>query len=178
MINIRENTTIFTPHLVIFVTVTRRPRVCAYLGHSACALTTVRWCSASIIHLSGVTWHPLAHVCHHRMMTLILDKLFIVWGDFSDTNQLRQNRSGGMNVTYVIAETFHACSGFTVVTDDCHANSILVTHVTVYCKWYKRTLVIWVNDVISACTVGVFPYHRTRSYFNWNVDFNFGFCCC
>ena len=37
----------------------------------------------------------------------------------------------------------------TVVTDDCHANSILVGHVAVHCKWLQSSLAIWINRVIA-----------------------------
>lgn len=111
-----------------------------------------KWCSAPIIHLSGVTWYPPAYACHERIMTLTLDKLFTVWGDFSETCQLRQTCSGVMNVPYVIVSTFHACSSFSVVTDGCHANPIFVTHVTINCKWCQSFCAIWINDISSIYT--------------------------
>jgi len=44
----------------------------------------------------------------------------------------------------------HVRSALTVVTDDCHANSIFGTHVTVNGEWCQASRAIRINFVISA----------------------------
>ena len=55
-----------------------------------------------------------------------------------------------MNVANVASTLFisvHMHSGFTVVTDDCHANSIFVRHVTKDSEGFEASLAIRVDDV-------------------------------
>ena len=152
---------------------------------SPCTLTINRY-SASVRHLSRITWHPpsvwtaIITVKQNRVITLILNKLFAVWRDSGETGQLRQTRSYVMNVSWITAWrviSIHMWSAFTVVTYYCHANSTLISHVTEDCKWCLASLAIWINDVISAYTAEVLSYHRTGGSNNWRVDFNFCFDC-
>ena len=46
--------------------------------------------------------------------------------------------------------TSHQCPVFTVVTDDCHANTILVGRVTVNCKWRQSLLTVRVDYMSTA----------------------------
>ena len=159
---VSEETAVFTPYIVILITVTTISWVCTWVGHPACALTTTRWCSTPVRHLTRITWHPPG-ICsvpskHHWVMTLVLDKLLTVGGDAGETRQLRETSSCVMNITWVTTpgfKTIYVRSAFTVVTDHCHANSIFITHVTVYSKWCQAPRAIWINDVISTYTTAV-----------------------
>ena len=57
----------------------------------------------------------------------------------------------------------HVCSAFTVVTDDCHANSFFVIHIAVNSERCHASRAIWVNDEISAYTADVLSDLRTGS---------------
>ena len=103
-----EQTAVFTPYIVILITITWITGVCTGVGHPACALTTSRWCSTPGRHFSGVSWHPpclFNSFPSYQLwpITLILDKLFTLWGDTSETRQLRQTLSGVMNVSWITA---------------------------------------------------------------------------
>ena len=158
-----EETAVFTPYIVILITVTDITGFCTWVGHSACALTTARWCSTPVCHLSGITWHPpsISAVSEHlRFITVILYKLLTVRGDSGEIGQLRQTRSIVINDTWVatrVFKSFHMSPVLTVVTDDSHANSILVSHVTVHWEWCQISFAIWINVVISTfcCRVSV-----------------------
>ena len=167
---VSEETAVFTPYIVILITVTTITWVCTWVGHPACALTTTRWCSTPVRHLTRVTWHPPSKSSPHRpwMITLVLDKLLTVWWDSGETCQLRETRSCVMNVTWVTTsrtKSVHVRSAFTVVTDDCNANSIFVTHVAVNSEWCQASRAIWINFVISAYA-DVFPSCRTGIRYN------------
>ena len=115
--SVSEETAVFTPYLVILVTVTSITGACTRVGHPACALTTARWCSAPVRHLSCIAWYPpsksLVVVNEDRTMTLIFDKLLTVRGDSGETRQLRQTRSRIVNVTWVASlwiASIHQCS--------------------------------------------------------------------
>ena len=140
MILMRENTTNLTPHSH-FCYSYKEAGSLRMIGHSACALTTARWCSAPIIHPDGVTWHP-GRVWHPRIMTLILDKLFTVCGDFSETFQLRQTCSGVMNVLYVICHLSQAT--FFLHRDD------VVRKYLLHYYWYQqeRNLLVDIYTVL------------------------------
>ena len=87
-------------------------------------------------------------------MAFVLDKLLTVRGDSGEARQLRQTGSCVLNVTGVTAAiviSLHVRSAFTVVTDYCHANSILVTHVAEYCKRLQTSLAIRVDGVATVC---------------------------
>ena len=89
-----------------------------------------------------------------------------------------------MNVTWVAAsisptETVtHLCSALTVVTDDCHTNTTLVSHIAKYSKGCRASLTIWINDVISAYTADLLSNYITGSNCNRRIYFDFGFYFC
>ena len=153
---VSEKTAVFTPNFVILITVTTTTGVSTWVVHPACALSTARWCPTPVRHLSWITWHPprvwiWTEKPQIRTITLIFDKLLAVWGDCGETRQLRQTHSCIVNVACVTTCLFvpiHQCSVFAVVTDDCHANSILVIHVTGDAKRRQASFTTWVNDVI------------------------------
>ena len=119
---VSEKTAVFTPNIVIRITITATTGVCTWVVHSACALTTARWCPAPVSHLSRITWHPpsisaLSEL--HGVITFILDKLLAVWRDPGETSQLRYTRTSVVNVTRVVPRgliSYHKCSVLTVVT--------------------------------------------------------------
>ena len=119
---VSEKTAVFTPNIVIRITITATTGVCTRVVHSACALTTARWCPAPVSHLGRITWHPpsisaLSEL--HGVITLILDKLLAVWRDAGETSQLRYTRASVVNVTWVVPIgliSYHKCSVLTVVT--------------------------------------------------------------
>ena len=111
---VSQQTAVFTPYTIIFITVTTIPGVCAWVGHPACSLTSDR-CSIPVRHLNRITWYPpsvrtnaIISIKQNRVITLIFNKLFTVWRDSGETRQLRQTCSCVMNVTWVI--TFTAIS--------------------------------------------------------------------
>ena len=55
------------------------------------------------------------------------------------------------NITPTVLMAFHTRSRLTVVTDDCHANSILVSHVTKYSERSVASLFIGINDIRATC---------------------------
>ena len=167
---VSEETAVFTPYKVICITVTSRTWVCTWIGHPACALTTARRCSAPVHHLSRITWHPpgKSSIKHSWTKTFILHELFTVRGDSSKTRQLRETCSCVMYVTWVTTlgfKTNNQRSVFTVVTYHCHANSIFITHVTVYSEWCQAFRAIRINDVISTYTTAVCSDLRTGSVY-------------
>ena len=93
---ISQQTAVFTPYIVILITVTTKPGVCAWAGHSTRALTIDR-CSAPVRHFSRITWHPPSVwtfiVKQNCFQTLIFDELFTVWRNSGETGQLRQTWS-------------------------------------------------------------------------------------
>ena len=147
-----EETAVLSPYLVIPVTVTGT----AGVSHTACALTTTGCCPSPVRHLLRITWHPPSVWTvkpQTGVITLVLYKLFTVRRDSGQTHQLRQTCSCVMNVTYVTTSVFksiHNSSALTVVTDNCHANTLFVSHVTVRCEWCQTSLAIWINHVVSA----------------------------
>ena len=175
---VSEETAVLTPNWVILITVTAILGVCTRVVHPACALTTAKWCSTPVRHLSRITWHPPSITAseYHWTMTLVLDKLLAMWGGADETRQLRQTRSCVVNVTCVAsllsitAAVTNPCSALTVVTDNSNTNTILVSHVTVHRKWCQTTHAIWINDVISAfCCRGEFLY-RTAWNSTWKEN--------
>ena len=182
---VSQQTAVFTPYIVILITVTTKSGDCAWVGHPACALTIDR-CSTPVRHLSRITWHPpsvwttIITEKQNRVITLILNKLYTMWRYSGKTRQLRHTRSCVMNVTWVTTSTaisIHMYSAFTVVTYNCHANSTLISDVTENCEWSLFSFAIWINDVISANNADVLSYHRTGGSNNWRVDSDFGFYC-
>ena len=158
-----EETAVFTPYIIILITVTGAFRVCTRVVHPACALTTARWCSTPVRHLIGITWHPpsISAIPEHlRFITAILYKLLTVCGDSGEIGQLRQTRSIVINDTWLatrVFKSFHMSPVLTVVTDDSHANSIRVSHVTVHWEWCQISFATWINVVVSTfcCRVSV-----------------------
>ena len=165
---VSQETAVFTPYLVIRITVTAFS-CCAWVVHPACALTTSRRRSTPICHLRRITRHPPSVWTvkpETWVVALVLDELFTVWRDTGETGQLRQTRSFVMNVTFVTAFIFissHICPALTVVTDDCHANTLLICHVTVHYEWCQSSIAIWVNLIVFADTANVFLDLRTGS---------------
>ena len=165
---VSEETAVLTPYLVILITVTIIS-TSTWVGHSACALTTARWCSTPVRHLTSITWHPPGKSSPQEIWprTLVLDKLLTVCGDSGETRQLRKTRSCVMNVTWVTTSRItsnNVRSAFTVVTDHRHANSIFVTHITVNSQRCQAFCAIWINDVISTYIAEVFPDHGTGTF--------------
>ena len=170
---VSQNTAVFTPYTVILITVTAKTGVCTRVGHPACALTISR-CSSLVRHLCRVTWYPPSKSAvyeYPRMVTLVLDKLFTVCGNYGETGQLRQASSSVVNCTWVTPSSFaslHVPPALTVMTDDCHANTLLASHVTVHCEWCQSSLAIWINHIVSA-TADVVPDFRAGSWFWLNT---------
>ena len=100
---VSQETAVFTPYTVIFITVTAKTGACTWVGHPACALTTAWWRSTPVRHLCGITGHPPSTFPaeYHWIITLVLNKLLTLWRDSGKTCQLRQTRSCVMNVTRV-----------------------------------------------------------------------------
>ncbi len=163
---VSEETAVFTPYIIILITVTSMTTY-TRVGHPTCALTTARWCPAPVRHLTRITWHPEAiSATNNWTITFILNELFTIWVDSGETRQLRQTRSCVMDVTWVTTISFtslHESSAFTVVTNHCHANATLATHVAVNGKWCQASRAIWINDVISAYITAVCSDRRTGS---------------
>ena len=144
---ISKEAAVFTPFSIINVTIIFKPlflilsALFTWFIHAACAFVTARQCSTPVSHFLWVPRYPpskpsfstIPGLQQPEVNTFILDKLLTVWGDFSETHQLRQICSYVMNVTWVAPTFFaaiHHCCVLAVVTDDCHANSIRVNHVT------------------------------------------------
>ena len=98
------------------------------------------------------------------MVTLVLDELLTVAGHSRQTCQLSQTRPSVRHVTRVRTcwiTTFHQSSGFTVVTDDCHTHTGLVSHVTKHIEWSLASYTVRVDDVISVCQKGMSAFQVT-----------------
>ena len=141
MLFISEKTAVFSPHIVIPVTVTSGACSRAWIIHPACAnLSSIsRWCSSPVIHSIAIAWHPPSECFvslnfkQYGGMTLILDELFTVWGNSGEIRELGKTCSCVINIMGVTTLRFasvHQRSAFAVVTYEGHANSILVSHVT------------------------------------------------
>lgn len=139
---ISKEATVLTPLSIIIVTITFYLALFTWVIHAACAAVFARQCSAPVGHLTWVTGYPpskrifpiiFAIKPQPGVKAFILNKLFTVWGDLGETRQLRQICSHVMNVTWVAPRIFAAIHKFSVlaiVTDDCHANAVLVSHIT------------------------------------------------
>ena len=88
---VSEKTAVLTPYIVILITVTTITGARTWVGHPACAPTTVRWRSAPVRHHCGITWHPpgVSTSKYPWMITLVLNKLLTLWRDSGETCQLR-----------------------------------------------------------------------------------------
>ena len=139
---ISEEAAVLTPFCVILVTIATFPSD-TRIFPAACTFLAIRRCASPVSHIFGITGYPPPIRINgikqqHWVKTLVLDKLFTMWGDFSETAQLRQTCSGVMNVSWVTPSRItpiHQCSVLAVMTNDCHANSVLVSHVTGHVKW-------------------------------------------
>ena len=156
---ISEETAVFSPHIVILVTVTSGSLACAWIIYSACTnLSSIsRWCSTPVIHSNAIAWHPPSECFvsvnfkQYGGMTLILDELFTVQGNSGEIRKLGKTCSCVINITGVTTLRFtsvHQRSVFAVVTYKGHANSILVSHVTGDVTYRGQTsFAVRVNDV-------------------------------
>ena len=149
---VSKETAVFTPFIIIGITVARSFWNCTWLSHPACALATVGYCSAPVCHFSRITWHPPGMIAleHQWIKALIFDKLFTVCGDTGETGELQKICFRVVNVTWIRScffKSIHQRSVFAIVTDDSHANSILVRHVTGHVKGWHAFFAIWINDV-------------------------------
>ena len=163
---VSEEATVFAPFLVIRITVASKCSIYASAFYPACALITISVCSVPISHFDGVTWHPpgVRSVSGLRGyffseyfwgeyfwgFTLVLYKLFTVLRNPGETRQLRKARSCIGDVTWVTASVFtfvHLCFVFAIVTYDCHANTVLVGHVTRDVKWLQFSFTVRINDI-------------------------------
>ena len=148
--------------LIILITVTAITGVCTWVGHPAWAITIDRW-STPVRHVSRITWHPPRKSVvseYLRVITLLLFKLFTVRRDAGEIGQLRETRSSVENGLWVAPWAFISCHMFstlTMVTDDCHVNSIFVCYITVHWESFLTSLAIWINDVISTFYCRVTP---------------------
>ena len=139
---ISEEAAVLTPFCVILVTIATFPSD-TRIFPAACTFLAIRRCASPVSHIFGITGYPPPIRINgikqqHWVKTLVLDKLFAVWRDVCETRQLRQTRSGIIYVTRVTPSfltPIHQCSVLTVMTNDCHANSVLVSHVTGHVKW-------------------------------------------
>ena len=151
---VSQESAIFTPCIVILITVTAITGVCTWVGHPAWAITIDRW-STPVRHVSRITWHPPRKSVvseYLRVITLLLFKLFTVRRDAGEIGQLRETRSSVENGPWVAPWAFISCHMFstlTMVTNDCHVNSIFVCYITVHWESFLTSLAIWINDVIS-----------------------------
>ena len=151
---VSQETAVFTPCIVILITVTAITGVCKWVGHPTWAITIDR-CSTPVRHVSRITWHQPSKSLvseYLRVITLVLYKLFTVRRDAGEIGQLRETRSSVKNGPWVGPWAFissHMFSTLTIVTDDCQVNSIFVCYITVHWECFLTSLAIWINDVIS-----------------------------
>ena len=76
----------------------------------------------------------------------------------SQVSQLEEICPSVVNITLVASCRFtslHQCPVFAVVTDDCHANVVLVSHVTINYERCHASFSIRVDDVRSTWSVGI-----------------------
>ena len=102
-------------------------------------------------------------------MAFILDKLLAICRHVQKTSQLwniSQACSYVMDITYVASWrtiSINQSPGFTVVANNCHANSVFVSHVTMDCERFVASFSIGVDNIRAACGL-------------WTVQFNFTAC--
>ena len=154
-----EEATVLPPFSVILNTVTNFFFICAVVVHSACALTTIRSCSAPIVHFHGVTWNPKA-IVQSRTEALVLDELLTVLGNIDETHQLRDVRSLVVYVTWIRSLWFislHQRPDLAVVTNDSHANFVLVDHVTCDVTWLQPSFAARIDGTRSTFCIRIDP---------------------
>ena len=70
------------------------------------------------------------------------------------------------NITPTFLIAFHVRSRLTVMTDDCHANSILLSHVTKYSERSMASLFIGIDDIRATCSLWTVMFDFTAG-FSW-----------
>ena len=131
-------------------------RVC----YSACA--HVGWSTSSfpVAHFPSITWHPPGNLLRHKgylIVALKFDKPFTVLWNSSKCCQLS---SANPSVSHIFTITSWVTpftsrditnmgSTLTVVTYECHANSSLVTHITIHTEGSHASFAIRVNNIIT-----------------------------
>ena len=169
-----KETAVFTQHVIILIAVTSTAAVCTCVGHAACALVGIRRGGPSPVrHLNVVTWDPpsiwVPHPKEGSAMTFVLDKLLTIRRDVQKTKQLCtacQACYYVMNITYIASWAFRSIDqspGFTVVTDNCHANSVLVSHVTMNSERFVTSFSIRVYN-IAACGLWTVQFYFTACF--------------
>ena len=158
---VSEEATVFAPFLVICITVASTSFFYARAIYPACTLITISFCSVPIGHIDEIAWHPPGESSvlglrgyfwgeYFWSFTIVLYKLFTVLRNPGETRQLRKARSCIEDVAWVTAWVFtfvHSCFVFAIVTYDCHANTVLVGHVTRDVKWLQFSFTVRVNDI-------------------------------
>ena len=143
--------TVFTPCLIILVTITFSS-TCTAVGHSTCTFSTVDCRSSPVIHFRTLTWYPPTKTSEIAVITFIFYKLFTILGLLHNGNNLFH---GNVIFNFSFVRTWriislHKCSWFTVMSNHCHTNTILWRQITVYLmceRWWTESLEI--NVVIS-----------------------------
>ena len=100
-------------------------------------------------------------------MTFVLDKLLTVGGYGREGSQLQEICSSVVNITLVTAGTLtslHRRSVFTVVTDDRHANTVFVSHVTVNGERCQASFSIRIDDVRSTWSVRIAQFNDATTF--------------
>ena len=60
-------------------------------------------------------------------------------------------------------------SVFTVVTDDCHANFVLVSHVTVNSERCHASFAIRIDDIRTTWSLGIAEFDITAGFVSWET---------
>ena len=103
-------------------------------------------------------------------MTFVLDKLLTISRDVQKTKKLCtacQACYCVMNITYIASWTFISINqspGFTVVTDNRHANSVLVSHVTMNSERFVTSFSIRVYNIRAACGLWTVQFYFTACF--------------
>ena len=97
------------------------------------------------------------HIEEGRTIAFVFDKLLAVCRDIQKASHLWNTSyscSYVMNVTYVASRStivVNQCPRLTVVTDDWHANSVFVCHVTVNSEGWVAAISIWIDNIRATC---------------------------
>ena len=145
--------TVFTPCLVIHVTITYLS-TCTAVGHSTRTFSTVDCRSSPVIHSPTLTWYPPTISTERAVITFIFYKLFTILRLLHNGKNLFHGNVifnfSFVRTCRIVIVSLHVCSWFTVVSNHCHTNIILWRHITVYLmceRWWTESLEI--NVVIS-----------------------------
>ena len=151
-----EEAAILSPCGVIGVTVASAVNVCTCIIQAACAFVINRINSSPVLHLLSITWHPPAvHVTigeELRVVALVLYKLLTVswWScQVCQLSHISLRVLDGARIRVFAAKPSHQRPAFTVMTDNCHSNTALVSHVTIDFERFHSALSIRIDDVIS-----------------------------